>query len=139
MVAVAALGSVSRPAAAASSRRVPLRGTHWVLTGRVSLGTPLDDVTVDAVFGAKRVEGTSGCNGYSSSYTTHGARMTIKNDGASTLMACDGPAGEVQPKYLAALARVGRWRISASALTLSTRTGRRLLVYRRAESVPESK
>ena len=94
------------------------------------LGTPLDGVAVNAVFAAKRVSGTSGCNGYTSSYTTNGSRMTITNDGVSTLIACEGAAGKVEPKYLAALARVGRWRITGTTLTLSTRTGRRLLVYR---------
>src|SRR5207249_2152899 len=43
---------------------------------------------------------------------------------------CEGAAGKVEPKYLAALARVGRFRITGTTLTLSTRTGRRLLVYR---------
>lgn len=117
-------------AGAASRSRPPLRGTNWVLTDRVSIGTPLDGVAVNAVFGAKRVDGTSGCNGYSSSYTTKGSRMTITNDGVSTLIACEGAAGMVEPKYLAALERVGRWRITGQRLTLSTRAGRRLLLYR---------
>jgi heat shock protein HslJ len=128
--ACAATGSFATSAAAASKSRPPLRGTNWVLTDRVSIGTPLDGVAVNAVFGAQRVEGSSGCNGYSSSYTTDGSRMTITNDGVSTLIACEGAAGKVEPKYLAALARVGRWRIRGTSLTLSTRTGRRLLVYR---------
>ena len=109
---------------------MPLRATNWVLTDRVSLGTPLADVTVDAVFDGTRVSGTSGCNGYSRSYTTDGRRMTIKNDGVSTMIACSGPAGKVEPAYLARLTQVGRWRIVGSTLTLSSRAGRRLLVYR---------
>jgi putative lipoprotein len=117
-------------AASAASSAPPLRGTNWVLTDRVSIGTPLDDVAVNAIFGAKRVEGSSGCNGYSSSYTTNGSRMTITNDGVSTLIACEGAAGKVEPKYLSTLTRVGRWRIRGTTLTLSTRAGRRLLVYR---------
>jgi heat shock protein HslJ len=101
-----------------------------VLTDRVSLGTPLSDVAVNAVFGPKRVEGNSGCNGYSSSYTTDGSRMTIVNDGVSTQMACGGAADMVEHKYRATLTRVRRWRITGTTLTLSTRVGRRLLVYR---------
>jgi heat shock protein HslJ len=112
-----------------------LRGTNWVLTDRVSIGTPLDDVAVNAIFGAKRVEGSSGCNGYSNSYTTDGSRMSIENDGVSTQIACAGPAGKVEPAYLRALQRVGRWRITGKTLTLSTRTGRRLLVYRASTGV----
>jgi heat shock protein HslJ len=129
-IAAASLGVAGSTAHAASRSRPPLRGTNWVLTDRVSIGTPLHDVSVNAVFGAERVEGSSGCNGYSSSYTTDGSRMRITNDGASTLIACDGAAGKVEPKYLQTLTRVRRWRISGQSLTLSNASGRRLLVYR---------
>jgi heat shock protein HslJ len=133
-VIVAAVGVLVAVApatiSAAASARPPLRGTNWVLTSRVSIGTPLDDVAVNAVFGSERVEGTSGCNGYSSSYTTDGSHMTIANDGVSTQIACGGAAGKVEPQYLDALTRVRRWRIRGQTLTLSNTTGRRLLVYR---------
>jgi len=129
-VACASFGITATAADAAKRSRPPLRGTNWVLTDRVSIGTPLDGVAVNAVFDAKRVSGSSGCNGYTSSYTTDGSRMTITNDGVSTLIACAGAAGKVEPKYLAALSRVGRWRITGTTLTLSTRAGRRVLVYR---------
>lgn len=127
-VACATFGLGVETAGAAAS--APLRGTNWVLTDRVSIGTPLDDVAVNAVFGATRVEGSSGCNGYSSSYTTHRGRMSIENDGVSTQIACGGAADRVEQKYRAALLRVGRFRIHGTTLTLSTRAGRRLLVYR---------
>jgi heat shock protein HslJ len=133
LVIVAAAGLLLAAAPATSSfasARPPLRGTNWVLTDRVSIGTPLDGVAVNAVFDAKHVTGSSGCNGYTSSYTTNGARMTITNDGVSTLIACEGAAGKVETKYLDTLSRVGRWRITGTTLTLSTRTGRRLLAYR---------
>ena len=129
-VVCASIGVAGSPASATSSSRTPLRGTNWVLTDRVSLGTPLDDVAVNAIFGAERVEGSSGCNGYSSSYTTDGSRMRIRNDGVSTLIACEGAAGKVETEYLDALTRVRRWRITGTTLALSTRAGRRLLVYR---------
>ena len=50
--------------------------------------------------------------------------MTMKNDGVSTLIACEGAAGKVEPKYLAA-PRAGRSLAhhAARTLTLSTRTG----------------
>ncbi len=131
VLAVAATASTGlTPAGAAGKSSTPLRGTNWVLTDRVSIGTPLDGVAVDAVFDAKRVTGTSGCNGYSRSYSTDGRHMMIKDDGVSTLIACEGAAGKVEPKYGSALNRVRRWRITGTTLTLSTRGGRRLLVYR---------
>jgi heat shock protein HslJ len=131
LIGVALLAAAaSAPAMAATRSSTPLRGTNWVLTDRVSIGTPLDGVAVNAVFDAKHVSGSSGCNGYTSSYTTNGSRMTIKNDGVSTMIACEGAAGQVETKYRATLTRVGRWRITGRNLTLSTRGGRRLLVYR---------
>jgi heat shock protein HslJ len=120
---------VAAPPLGAATSKTPLRGTNWVLSGRVSIGTPLAGVDVNAVFGAQRVDGSSGCNGYSRSYTTNGSRMKINDDGVSTFIACEGPAGKVEPKYLAALDRVGQWRIQGATLTLSTAGGRRLLVY----------
>ena len=69
--------------AVAARTRTPLRQTNWVLTDRVSIGTPLAGVAVNAVFDGTHVTGTSGCNGYSRSYTTSGARMTIANDGGA--------------------------------------------------------
>jgi heat shock protein HslJ len=128
---IVGLVAVTAGASAVAARtRTPLRETNWVLSDRVSIGTPLAGVAVNAIFDATRVTGTSGCNGYSWSYTTDGARMTLTNDGVSTLIACPGAAGKVEPAYLARLARVGRYRIVGSTLTLSTRAGRRLLVYR---------
>jgi len=131
LLAVTAAVLVTGTSAAFAARaQTPLRRTNWVLTDQVSLGTPLDGVTVNAVFDKTRVSGTSGCNGYGGSYTTKGARMTIANDGMHTLIACAGPAGAVETAYLGRLTQVGRYRIRGTTLTLSTRTGRRLLVYR---------
>jgi heat shock protein HslJ len=136
VVVTVAVLTTAMPTAFAARARLPLRTTNWVLADRVSLGTPLDDVAVDAVFDKTRVSGTSGCNGYSWSYTTNGTRMTVKDDGVSTLIACEDPAGAVEHAYLARLRRVGRYRITSSTLTLSTRAGRRVLVYRASVGAP---
>lgn len=130
LLATAAMLCTVVPPASAAQAQVPLRRTNWVLTDRVSLGTPLDGVVVNAVFGKRRVTGTSGCNGYTWSYSTDGSRMTFEDDGVSTLIACEGAAGEVERTYRDRLLRVGRYRISGSTLTLSTRAGRRLLGFR---------
>jgi heat shock protein HslJ len=130
LVVIAAALLTAVPTAFAARVHVPLRGTNWVLTNRVSLGTPLDGVSVDAVFDGTNVIGSSGCNGYLREYSTKRSRMTIGAAGPSTLIACDGAAGKVEPAYLARLDRVGRYRIRGSILTLSTRAGHRLLAYR---------
>src|SRR5436190_7576 len=119
IVAAAGLFLAAAPAtSAAASTSPPLRGTNWVLTDRASFGTPLDGVAVNAVFAAKRVSGTSGCNGYTSSYTTNGSRMTITNDGVSTLIACEGAAGTEEQQYLAALGLAKTYQVTGNQLTL---------------------
>jgi heat shock protein HslJ len=126
MLAVAAVGT----SASAARTRTPLRGTNWVLTDRVPIDAPLGDVAVNAKFDTGRISGTSGCNGYSRSYTTNGARMTIANDGLSTQIACGPPNDAVERTYLERLNRVGRYRVAGDTLILSTRAGKPLLVFR---------
>ena len=129
MVGALAIAAVGTPASAARTR-TPLRDTNWVLTDRVPIGAPLGDVAVNAVFGAARVSGSSGCNGYTRSYTTNGARMTIADDGVSTQISCGPPVDAVERAYRVRLNRVGRFRVVGETLTLSTLAGKRLLVFR---------
>ena len=60
VIMTAAVLVAAAPNALAARAHAPLRGTNWVLTNRVSVGTPLGDVAVNAVFDKKRVSGTSG-------------------------------------------------------------------------------
>jgi heat shock protein HslJ len=131
-IVAVALSLLGTSAAHVATSSVPLRGTNWVLTDRSQLGAPLGDATMNAVFDASSVDGRSGCNGYRRSYTTHGASMSIADDGISTLIACEGPEGALERAYLARLGRVGHYRIAGTTLTLSTRGSRRLLVFRAA-------
>jgi len=130
LVATAAALCGAMPSAFAARTQLPLQRTNWVLTDRVSLGTPLADVAVDAVFDGNTVSGISGCNGYSRGYSIDGRRMTMGAMGPTTQMFCEGAAGKVEPAYLKRLGQVGRFRITGSNLTLSTRAGHRLLVFR---------
>jgi heat shock protein HslJ len=54
----------------------------------------------------------------------------------ATLMACDAPAMEVEAAYLATMARVTAWALTADELTLKTGDGI-VLVYRIAEESPQ--
>ena len=56
LVATAAVLLTAMPAALAARRQLPLQRTNWVLTDRVSIGTPLAEVSVDAVFDGTRVQ-----------------------------------------------------------------------------------
>jgi heat shock protein HslJ len=74
------------------------------------------------------VSGSGGCNSFTATYTVDGAKLTI-GDPASTLMLCDGPAGEVETSYFAALPSVASFTATADTLTLFDGSGNAVLEY----------
>ena len=86
----------------AARAHVPLRGTNWVLTDRVSLGTPLDGRRGRTRCSARkpRRRAVSGATATAASYSTDGSPHDDRHDGVSTLIACEGAAGKVEPTYL---------------------------------------
>ena len=110
------LAAVPATASGASSARPPLRGTNWVLTDRASIGVPLGDVAVNAVFAAGHVSGTSGCNGFSASFETSGTDRITIGPIASTLRGCDSSDQEQQ--YFAALDLAKTYQVTGNQLTL---------------------
>lgn len=108
-------------------------GTTWALTSYLVDGkaTPVPaDVLVDATFSAddSTVSGSAGCNRYSGPYTVDGSKLTF-GDLATTLMLCDGPAGEVETAYLAHLGNAATFTATADALTIYDASGASILVY----------
>jgi heat shock protein HslJ len=87
-----------------------LAGTSWVL---IDLGGSDDflGTTVTLAFGEDgSVTGSGGCNTYQGPYAVSGMEMAI-GPLASTKVACESPAGDIEVTYLAALDAVGLWSI----------------------------
>jgi heat shock protein HslJ len=86
-----------------------LVGTSWSV---VSIdGAPtLQDGPPTMVFAPDGVSGTTGCNTYSGTFRTDGEAMTI-SAGAMTEMACDGPRGDQEARFIAALPGIERWQL----------------------------
>jgi heat shock protein HslJ len=86
-----------------------LVGTSWSV---VSIdGEPtLQDGPPTMVFAPDGVSGTTGCNSYGGTFRTDGDAMTIAA-GAMTEMACDGPRGDQETRFIAALPKIERWQL----------------------------
>ena len=112
-----------------SATAAPLVGTNWVLTGPSSIGN-LDQVTVSAVFTSSTMSGTSGCNRYNAPIARDGQKLEVNGPIASTQIACDPPASNVETAYLAALPDVKLFAISGTTLSLQNLQGKTILTYR---------
>jgi heat shock protein HslJ len=87
-----------------------LVGTAWVVR-EIAGTTTLADSRPTMAFGEDRsVTGSGGCNTYQGPYAVSGMEMAI-GPLASTKMACESPAGDIEVTYLAALDAVGLWSI----------------------------
>jgi heat shock protein HslJ len=108
-----------------------LTGDNWVLMhSSGTLAVPSAGTTVTARFQDGSVTGDSGCNTYRASYSTKGATMTIGSDIATTRRTCEPGPTAVEQAYLARLPRVASYRVVGSTLSLLSRGGAPVLVYR---------
>jgi heat shock protein HslJ len=108
---------------------IGLPGTSWEVTmynnGKEAVVGMIADSKVTLNFGADgQVSGNAGCNNYSGSYETSGAALKV-GPLASTMMACDKPAGvmEQEQQYLAALQNAATYEIAGDTLTIRDADG----------------
>ncbi|MDD1677256.1 MAG: META domain-containing protein [Methanomicrobiales archaeon] len=115
-----------------------LNGTHWILVS-YSNGGSLEPVAsgtgITLNFGPDRVSGSGGCNQYGAAYTMQGSSGITFSDIISTLMYCQGPAGEQEEKYFTILRSVTRYALGPGRLTFFSTAGDVLLVFEE-KSVP---
>lgn len=88
-----------------------LAGGSWQVTQLDGRAVPADIELSLAFLPADRVAGRSGCNRYMGGYALTGEGLQFRQL-AGTLMACAGPAGEIERPFLAALAEVSRFDLS---------------------------
>jgi polar amino acid transport system substrate-binding protein len=108
----------------------PLAGTRWratVLNG----DTVLEGTTLTAAFGADgRLNGSSGCNSYSASYTVSGTQLAITPPTGTSAL-CGDPAGimEQETAFLAALQSAGSFSLEAGQLYVLSTTDQALIEF----------
>lgn len=86
-----------------------LVGTSWSVVSIDGAAT-LQDGPPTMVFAPDGVSGTTGCNSYGGEFRTDGAAITL-SAGAMTEMACDGPRGDQEARFIAALPNIDRWQL----------------------------
>ncbi len=126
VLAVAACGGGSTPSPSPSGPGLPLEGTTWQLIEYVGAAGGVVSVpagvTVTATFANGTLSGNGGCNNYNASYTVDGNKLSI-GQVTSTMMACTGAAGPVEPPYLAILPKVATFSITGDTLELLNESG----------------
>jgi heat shock protein HslJ len=111
---LAALAGCSPMAASADSPS--LDGTAWVLTSLA--GRNVSGPAATGRFENGRVQGTDGCNRYSSTYTTKGSAIQIGAAGTTTQMACPPEVMKQAEAFAASLAGARTYQVSAGQLQL---------------------
>lgn len=106
-----------------------LTGTTWVATmvnnGQQAVSSLLEGSELTAQFGEDgRLNGSSGCNTYTTTYTVEEDRISIRPP-ASTRMACSTPEGvmEQERSYLQAIATAATFTIQGEVLELHSADG----------------
>ncbi len=106
----------------APTEKDELDGTSWKLTEyQVAFGTEkkkmTDEAEVTAKFSDSKVSGKSGCNNYNGTYQVNGNEISF-GPIASTRMACEGFAQEIETTYLGQLQKVKYYDLQGNALYL---------------------
>jgi heat shock protein HslJ len=76
-----------------------------------------------------KLSGSGGCNQYSATYTTSGAKGITISQPVSTMMACESNLMQQESQYLSLLPSANTYEISGDQLTLFNATGTKILVY----------
>jgi heat shock protein HslJ len=98
-----------------------------------AVSSPLPGTEITADFGDDgKLAGSSGCNTYSATYKTDGAKITIGAAGG-TEMACDTPEGvmEQEQAYLSTLPLAASYRVEGLTLSLLKADGTYVATYQR--------
>ena len=107
-----------------------LAGTSWKAIGyndgRQAVVSVIGGTELTVSFSADgRIGGNAGCNDFSGPYQTEDGRKITIGPLASTLKACDSPAGvmDQEAQFLAALQTAATYRIEGNRLELRTANG----------------
>ncbi len=107
---------------------------EWVLLGwgdAANLTPPVAGTQVTAHFMGDRLFGSTGCNNYTTSFTTEGAALKL-GPAATTMKACADPISQQESQFLMALSGVKTYAITPQGhlhLTYETEAGSGVLAF----------
>jgi heat shock protein HslJ len=125
------------PSVEPGAEAVPFEGTTWQLAEYATEGgaaVPVPAlVAATATFADGTVSGNGGCNSFNASYTLDGSSIEI-GEVASTLIACEGPAGTVETAFFATFPKMTDVTVTGETLELTGDGGKLILRFTVAET-----
>jgi heat shock protein HslJ len=109
--------ALSLAACAGGAQPGSLVGTEWRLVELDGKTLPERPAATLAFTEPGKVAGSGSCNRYFGSVSVSGDRIGFSQVGA-TKMACMGPAGDLEPRYFAALQQAQRYELKDSQLLI---------------------
>ena len=95
-----------------------LTDSLWILS-ELNGQAPLPDTAITAEFGDDgKVSGSSGCNGYTTTYSVSGKKIAFGEQVASTMMACPDQLMAQERDYVETLSSAATFEIAYDTLTL---------------------
>ncbi|WP_448563604.1 META domain-containing protein [Trichothermofontia sp.] len=128
-----AIPSSGKPSLNIAQAKSALEG-EWVLLGwgaPQNLTPPVANTAVTAKFMGDRLSGSTGCNSYTTSFTTEGANLEL-GPTATTMKACPDPISQQESQFLIALSGVKTYVITSQGhlhLTYETEAGSGVLAF----------
>ena len=117
--------ALSLAACAGGAQPGGLLGTEWRLVEMDGQALPERPAATLAFTEPGKVAGSGSCNRFFGSVTVSGDRIAFGQVGA-TKMACMGPAGQLEPRYFAALQQAQRYELG----------DRQLLIHIQGQAAP---
>jgi heat shock protein HslJ len=108
-----------------------LNDTGWLL-GTLHGQAVMPGTQVTLNFANDRFNGTDGCNQYNGSYTVAGEKITVGENIAATMMACEEPVAKQAAAYIVALRQAAVYKITGQQLTLLDADSKALATFRQS-------
>jgi putative lipoprotein len=118
-VLVLAVSACGDDGASADREGSAVSANNWILAELEGEPVP-DGVQVTLEYDGTTVAGTGGCNQYNGTASFDNGEVDISTEIASTMMACQPPADEVERRYLAALGTADGFFVEDDTLTITS-------------------
>ncbi len=119
------------------STQAPVVGSWDLLTyynGNNAMVSVLSGSNITAAFTPDgKINGSSGCNGYSAFYSLNGQTLGISQV-KSTKMACDPEIMQQENQYLALMQKVNTYEMNGDQMVLYTVLGQKILQYKKGQA-----
>ncbi|MGI5950955.1 MAG: META domain-containing protein [Brooklawnia sp.] len=130
---LAGCGQTATPADETSPEPIDLAGTHWVLS-ELDGESLVEGTTITAQFSDdQKVSGNAGCNQYNGSYTIDGQTITVDENVATTMMACEESVMTQETAFLTVLIAASNITLTDEQLTLDGDQGTLLFTVQSQE------